>query len=673
MLAGGFDVSIQGVDDAGNIAGRFAAEVGVCGPTQVFLCGFYGTPGQTGEDLTIIGQAPSGFALVPDDVDLYDGVNSVVLGHAEVAYTWTPPGVRAQDFVLVQDAFGVRRIKSGMIAGTVGDQETDEGITAAYWADPAAAPTVIGTLGGAISEAESINSLGWVVGQSETADGQFHAFVWTPGTGMVDLGTLGGSTSGATDINDAGQIVGTAENADGEGVAVMWEPDLSPGGGDPVEISVTESIAVADGVTVAGPVSIFVAEEIQVSDAIAVGGPVEISVSERIDVRDDVRVLGPVSISVVERIDVIDDAGVTPPLLIHVGEQIDVTDAAAVKPPLLISVHEGVAVSDDVMVRGPVTILVIEDVGVSDAVTAEADTADDGDGIEDAIDGAIEGGAFESEAGVFSSRFTDEHLGGTTFGTVLDRGGLEVTVADAASATDGVSAAIAGGAGEAEFAFCPENWLWSFAPGTAFTMTCGSIIVTVHTGEGTLFLENGELRIPAGATVTVTEDGGTTTVENDPHSTANALLVVGGVQVPVAPGDGVLLAFGCLGDVNGDGAVSIADVTRVLRAMFTKPGHRRWNEAADVNNSGRVDSNDLTIVIRSLLDPACRGEPKHCAGDVNGDGHVDGIDALLVLFAIGSEPGRARWNPDADLNADGRISMRDLQIVLRTLRDSRCS
>jgi hypothetical protein len=400
---------------------------------------------------------------------------------------------------------------------------------------------------------------------------------------------------------------------------------------------------------------------------------VSISVVERIDVRDDVRVLGPVSISVVERIDVIDDAGVTPPLLIHVGEQIDVTDAAAVKPPLLISVHEGVAVSDDVMVRGPVTILVIEDVGVSDAVTAEADTADDGDGIEDAIDGAIEGGAFESEAGVFSSRFTDEHLGGTTFGTVLDRGGLEVTVADAASATDGVSAAIAGGAGEAEFAFCPENWLWSFAPGTAFTMTCGSIIVTVHTGEGTLFLENGELRIPAGATVTVTEDGGTTTVENDPHSTANALLVVGGVQVPVAPGDGVLLAFGCLGDVNGDGAVSIADVTRVLRAMFTKPGHRRWNEAADVNNSGRVDSNDLTIVIRSLLDPACRGEPKHCAGDVNGDGHVDGIDALLVLFAIGSEPGRARWNPDADLNADGRISMRDLQIVLRTLQDSRCS
>ena len=66
----------------------------------------------------------------------------------------------------------------------------------------------LGTLGGAVSHAFSINVSNQVVGSAEIDHGVTHAFLWHESTGMRDLGTLGGSRSVARDINDHGIVVG---------------------------------------------------------------------------------------------------------------------------------------------------------------------------------------------------------------------------------------------------------------------------------------------------------------------------------------------------------------------------------------------------------------------------------------------------------------------------------
>ena len=65
----------------------------------------------------------------------------------------------------------------------------------------------LGTLGGNLSYAKGINSIGQVVGCAGTDSGWTHAFLYSNGM-MQDLGTLGGLTSYANGINDNSQIVG---------------------------------------------------------------------------------------------------------------------------------------------------------------------------------------------------------------------------------------------------------------------------------------------------------------------------------------------------------------------------------------------------------------------------------------------------------------------------------
>lgn len=74
----------------------------------------------------------------------------------------------------------------------------------------------LGTLGGADSQADAINSAGLVVGWAMTADGQRHAALWHAGR-IVDLNALAAIEFGAvleeaTAINDFGQIAANGSN-----------------------------------------------------------------------------------------------------------------------------------------------------------------------------------------------------------------------------------------------------------------------------------------------------------------------------------------------------------------------------------------------------------------------------------------------------------------------------
>jgi len=65
------------------------------------------------------------------------------------------------------------------------------------------------------SAAYGINDAGTVVGDGQFTNGTFQAIVWSPDGGMGLLGTLGGADSQATGINNNGEVVGFASLANG--------------------------------------------------------------------------------------------------------------------------------------------------------------------------------------------------------------------------------------------------------------------------------------------------------------------------------------------------------------------------------------------------------------------------------------------------------------------------
>lgn len=54
-------------------------------------------------------------------------------------------------------------------------------------------------------------------------------------------------------------------------------------------------------------------------------------------------------------------------------------------------------------------------------------------------------------------------------------------------------------------------------------------------------------------------------------------------------------------------------------------------------------------------------------GDVNGDGKVDCSDVTIVRLALGTKNGQMTFNPEADLNLDGVVDIRDMAFVSQKL------
>jgi len=81
--------------------------------------------------------------------------------------------------------------------------------------------TDLGTLGGEVSHAVSLNNNGQVVGWSQTAEGDVNAFLWERGA-MKALPGLGGTFSRANAISASGKVVGVASGPDGLHRAVIW-------------------------------------------------------------------------------------------------------------------------------------------------------------------------------------------------------------------------------------------------------------------------------------------------------------------------------------------------------------------------------------------------------------------------------------------------------------------
>jgi len=93
-------------------------------------------------------------------------------------------------------------------AGTVvGDGSTASGAFRGIIWSPQGSMVLLGTFGGASSQATAVNNAGEVAGFASLPSGYQHAFTAVDAM-LVDLGTLGGGSSYAYGINDSGQVVG---------------------------------------------------------------------------------------------------------------------------------------------------------------------------------------------------------------------------------------------------------------------------------------------------------------------------------------------------------------------------------------------------------------------------------------------------------------------------------
>jgi len=71
----------------------------------------------------------------------------------------------------------------------------------------------LGTLGGATSRANALNTMGLAVGRSATQADAIHAFAWTKDGGMMDI-TPNATSGEATGVNEAGLVVGLMTTAE---------------------------------------------------------------------------------------------------------------------------------------------------------------------------------------------------------------------------------------------------------------------------------------------------------------------------------------------------------------------------------------------------------------------------------------------------------------------------
>ena len=258
----------------------------------------------------------------------------------------------------------------------------------------------------------------------------------------------------------------------------------------------------------------------------------------------------------------------------------------------------------------------------------------DGDGIQDAIDGIVNG-VFNDQSTAFSSDFTDQHLGGFTRGSIVDRGDNLVTVTD--DPVLGVILEANGGTGTSQVEMCdPDRFNIFLTDGDQIKVTCGSLAGEV--GAGLVDVDvalNVSVAIPVGASF----------------------------FMDILPGS--ILSISNLGETGGPDMVIDDDGVISTLGPDDPPLQIMLDQEADTDGDGVVDSQDNCTLVANpppdgetvQRDTNGDGFGNRCDPDLNNDGLVTVIDFLILRGVLNSA------DEDADLNGDGLVTVTDFLIL----------
>jgi YVTN family beta-propeller protein len=183
----------------------------------------------------------------------------------------------------------------------------------------------------------------------------------------------------------------------------------------------------------------------------------------------------------------------------------------------------------------------------------------DADGIDDAVDGFFDGNGFHDESASFSSNFTDQHLGATTYGSIVDRSDLVLDVQEAAN-PDGLRVRAGGGSGTASLSAC--GFGLDVTAGDKLVITCSSLTAAVEVGPVEILLgSHGLVSVPSGVTIRVKEVADGVFEIQHLAGRAAALVEFDGQSVPLPAGGSVTVPHL---DGDGDGVDDYRDNCRAV-------------------------------------------------------------------------------------------------------------
>jgi uncharacterized delta-60 repeat protein len=246
----------------------------------------------------------------------------------------------------------------------------------------------------------------------------------------------------------------------------------------------------------------------------------------------------------------------------------------------------------------------------------QAATDTDGDGIADPVDTDLNSASNNS--------FSDVALGGSTEGTIVDRGNQAMTVVDALNATEGVviTTAIGGGAAPAFVSAFGGASTYTLEADRQVIVSPGSVNLDVRVGPvGVVFRavsgQGYSASVLTGNSVTFHPETGTFTASATNPNTI--IIVTGGVEVPLGPGE----------------TVAAPQLDPVLVQIDIKPGtypntiNLGSNGSVPVAILGSPSFNATTVdpLTVRLAGATVRlrgnGTPQASVQDVNGDGRLD--------------------------------------------------
>lgn len=124
---------------------------------------------------------------------------------------------------------------------------------------------------------------------------------------------------------------------------------------------------------------------------------------------------------------------------------------------------------------------------------------------------------------------------------------------------------------------------------------------------------------------------------------------------------------GLFGDLDEDGDVDGADLSRYAEVFGAAAGETEYLEAADVNSDDLISDFDSRF-FAAFYTRQTAAAVYDARADFDADGDVDHLDLFVIIKAFDSLAGDPDYNPAADIIQEGRVDEDDLRMVCGAFR-----